>query len=250
MCCLLLTGCSTTNLLPKDFAPTDVTQMQGKALLLKSMQRRDPKDHWSQLTFMKVIAKDEWRSQTARLFTPIPQEEQQIQFAFNLQNDEAFLKFIDGDQAGKIIGIERGVTYFLAKGKRQEKSSRRVDSYLPPVKNYFLWPQTLHKLHNITYLGEAEHGLRHYYKILATNNEDFAAEPDDQYILWVNQQTLHIEYIEFTLKELSASYRGLVQYREYRDVDGVLLPHEIILLDGMDTLSYSHKFYVQILTLQ
>ena len=249
-CILLLSGCATADLFPKDLEVTPDAAEQGKMLLLQSMQKRDPQDHWSQLTFMKVVARDNWESQTARLFTLIPQASQQVQFAFNLTNDDAYMKFLEGDQNGNAIGIEDGVTYFVTRGKREEKTSKRVDSYLPPVKNYFLWPQTIHNLKNIVYLGEEDLGLRRYYKIFASNGDDFTGGAEDQYIIWVNRQTLHIEYIEFDLKELVKAYHGVVQYREYRDVDGVLLPHEITLLDGLETLSFSHKFYVQIQTLQ
>jgi hypothetical protein len=246
---LFFSGCATASLLPKSFEVSDDDQMQGRMLLLNSMQRRDPQNHWAELKFMKVVAKDEWSSQSARSATPIPERLQQLQFAFNLNNDGAFMKFLDGKKRGDVIGIEHGKTFFVTKGKRQEKSSQPVNRYLPLVRNYFLWPQTIHDLQHIAYLGEADHGLRRYYKILAANGADLAGA-DQQFIVWINRQTLQIEYIEYHSTESGSLYRGVVQYRDYRDVDGVMVPYEIILLDEIDRVKYSHKYSVQILTLE
>lgn len=247
----LLASCSATpSFLPANFESTVDASERGKIILLSSMQKRDPQNRWAQMTLMKVVVRDIWQSQAARLFTPITESEQQLQFAFDLINEDVFMKFLSGSENGNIIGIKNGKTYFETKGARKEQPSKRVEWYLPPVKNYFLWPQMMHTFSNIVYLGTADLRMQHYYKVFISDRNGESVGQGDEYLVWVNRQTSRIEFIEFTLRQFNKSYRGVVQYRDYREADGVIFPHEITLLDAIESLNYSHRFYVQIISLQ
>ncbi len=245
-----LVGCSTVSLAPKDFSPREEDLQQGRVILLSSIQKRDPDNRWAQFKWMKVIARDLWQSQSLRSSTPIPQANQQIQFAFNLVNDDAVAKLLTGSQSGNIFGVARGETYLVKKGIRVQKTSQKIKWYLSPVRNYFLWPQTILCYKNIVYLGQEKQGRLSYFLVFVSNGDSFEQADEDQYIVWVNSKTFYIDFIEFALRDPAKSYRGVVQYGNYKNVHGVILPHEIIILDKMEKNSFSHKFYVEIFSLE
>ncbi len=234
-----LAGCSTASLLPADFKITDENSRQGRVMLLSSMQKRDPENSWADFKIMKVIATDIWQSATARYSTPIPEASQQIQFAFNLKDDDTAAKFLTGKKVGNIFGIANGKTYFINKGIRRQEDSTKVRGYLSSSRDYFLWPQILHDYENIAYLEQVRLGYSTYYKVNVGKDQN-------QYIVWVNQETLNIDYIEFTLRDS----QGVVHYRDYRFVGGIKLPHQIILLDQIGKKTFVHKFHIEIYSVE
>ncbi len=243
---LFIPGCATPTLRPSDLAATEQLAEQGRVILLSSMQKRDPQNLWSGLKMMKVIATDFWSSPTARYFSPVPEASQQIQFAFNLLDEDAAAKFLGDRSTGNIFGIADGKTYSVTQGIRRDKMSKKVLGYLPVARAYFLWPQVMQNYKSTAYLGQAKKGYAFYYKIFVGMEESGG----DEYIVWVNIQTLTIDYIQFSFRGLAKTHRGVVQYGDYRPVDGMVLPHEITLLENMDRKEFSHKFYAEVYSLE
>lgn len=249
MAIVFFAGCSTASLLPADFKITDENSRQGRVMLLSSMQKRDPENSWADFKIMKVIATDVWRSAAARYSTPIPEASQQIQFAFNLKDEDVAAKFLTGKKVGNVFGIADDKTYLIKKGVRFQEDSQKVRGYLSSARNYFLWPQIFHNYDNIAYLGQTRLRYSTYYKVVVNRGPEDAGQDESQYIVWVNQETLNIDYIEFALGDLAKS-SGVVHYRDYRFVGGIKLPHQIVLLDAIGKKNFSHKFHIEIYSLE
>ncbi len=236
--------------MPEDFSVSDEDLERGRVILLSAMQTRDPDDRWSQFKYMKVIATDLWQSQMLRRLTPITEKSQQVQFAFNLLNEDAVAKLLTATGQGRIFGVENGQTYFVNNALRTQKFSENIKCYLPLARNYFLWPQTMHLYKNIAFLGQAKVGYAQYDKIFVSNGDWDKDADESQYIVWVNSKSSTIDYIEYVFRYFGKTYRGVVAYHNYRMEFGVALAHQIVLLDKMGQNTFSHEFYVEIFSLE
>lgn len=244
---LLTAGCSTVNLSPDGIDRSEAAQARGRAILLSTLQKRDPDNRWSGFRMMKIIASDNWPSWMDRASTPIPQNNQQLQWALNLKNGDAAAKYLDGKKAGQIFGLEAGRTYFVDQGKRTDKPSTPVKNYLSQVRDYFLWPQSIVNFDQAFYMGESKIRSWSFDRIFVSDGgPNGPAGSDDTYIVWVNRLTEQIDFIEFQLRRSGHDCRGTVEYVDYRDVGGLVLPYQILLLKNMGHEEIAHRIYVEI----
>ncbi len=245
ICVLGLSGCSVADLRSAQLRKTglDAAQVErGRILLQQATWKRDVSSQWDRFDTWTVTARDVWYSGLIRRFTPLTLNDQLIEFVFELKRDEARMTLLDGDEAGT-SWITRGDQGYTSDG--EDATSARLMGYLPPIRDYFFWPQSLVNASVITYQGEDELDGELYHKIFVTNGNFEVSKTEDQYIVWISQRDLSIDFVEFTLRSLLKSYRGVVEYRDYREVQGIQLAHNIKLTDSVGSTKYSHEFFVE-----
>ncbi|MBZ0167755.1 MAG: hypothetical protein K8I00_13190 [Candidatus Omnitrophica bacterium] len=245
---VLLQGCATVDIRSSNLKQEgmDAALMEkGRRILAQAVWKQDRAGKWDQFDEWKIVTRDVWRSNLIRRLTPITQADQKLEFLFRLDKTEAQLKYLNGKKAHEVLGIANGQSYVWQGTERVFKKNGRLEGYLAPVRDYFFWPQDLVNSEYIAYDGEVElDGIR-YHKIFATNGSFTPSSGENQYIVWINTETLQIDYIEFTLRELLKSYRGVVQYKDYQVIEGIGLPQRIVLKDKLSGQKYSHEFIVE-----
>jgi hypothetical protein len=89
----------------------------------------------------------------------------------------------------------------------------------------------LRKAPIVSYMGEREFNGITYHQVFCTWNQPEAHMGADQYIVWINTETLLTEYVTYTLREsylkppgYKVMYGG-VQYSDFKNVDGIQIPH-------------------------
>lgn len=245
---VLLQGCATVDIrysLLKEEGLNAVRVDKGRRILAQAVWKKDRAGKWDQFDEWKIVTRDVWRSSLIRRLTPITQADQKLEFLFRLDKTDARLKYLNGKKTNEVLGIENGQSYTWQGTKKVYKKNGRLAGYLAPVRDYFFWPQDLVNAECIAYDGEAEiDGIR-YHKIFATDGSFTPSSGENQYIVWINAETLQIDYIEFTLRELLKSYRGVVQYMDYKVIEGIGLPQHIVLKDKLSGQKFSHEFIVE-----
>ncbi|RJP78314.1 MAG: hypothetical protein C4522_12995 [Desulfobacteraceae bacterium] len=64
----------------------------------------------------------------------------------------------------------------------------------------------------------------------------------DQYLIYINAQNSRIDYVEFTMRDLMKSYKGVVHYKNHKTVQGILMPFWIGIADGCEVIFWMRSF--------
>ncbi len=67
----------------------------------------------------------------------------------------------------------------------------------------------------------------------------------DQYLIYINAQNNRIDYVEFTMRDLMKSYKGVVHYKNHKTVQGILMPFWIGIADSIFQPNFDHYFTVE-----
>lgn len=248
---LILQGCAAVDIRPQSFiafGSGESDLQKGRQILEEAASLQDPNKLWTSSGVLNIVARDLWKSSLVRRLTPIPQNDQRLEFQFDLNENAASMRYLDGKLKDREIGFDSDGLYILRKGVRKKTNSSRIGLYLPPVRDYFFWPQELSGSNFVAYLGEGDLNGQKYLRVFAAESDAPADKKQDQYIVWVNTNTRRVEYVEFTLRKLLPSYRGVVKYDDYREVNGFQMPFRIVLPDKLEAKTYSHEFMVESIT--
>lgn len=241
--CAVTAGCTLSDLRPPMFAldgHMDYLKSHGREILGQAIAKNDPEGKWDQAKQMDIAVTDSGKSNSS----------QKLQLSVDLKTLDTMMTYMDGKNAGSSIGVQAGEAYRIVNGSRRAADEKFISLHVAPVRDYFLWPQTLTRAQFAGYAGEDWLGGQFYLKVFVTNGAVEPSEDVDQYVLWINKETWRIDFIEFTLRKLKASYHGVARYSDYRLTQGVWLPYNIVLSDSTNGDEYSHKLSVDQMTLK
>ncbi|MBF0489511.1 MAG: hypothetical protein HQL15_02690 [Candidatus Omnitrophica bacterium] len=238
-------GCSLVDLRGQKDGFSVASCAKGVGILDEVAKKNGVTDHWSKFSEFQVTAKDHWSWTLIRWLTPVQINDQNLQFTFKLDKEDSLMVYLNGDTPFDSIGMRDTKTYRIIKGEIIQKHYMDVSMYLAHVRHYFLFPQMIKEYPVTAYMGEGQMNGIIYDKVYVSTTDSPANSKEDQYVVWVNQKTKRMDYIEFTIRDLLPSLHGVMAYKDYRLIDGIWLPFEITLLNSMTTKSYSHRFTVQ-----
>ncbi|MCA9402828.1 MAG: hypothetical protein KC897_03520 [Candidatus Omnitrophica bacterium] len=243
----VLGGCSLADLRTGYVLTGTESQLakEGRRLLELAVWRQDKSGRWDDFDAWTIETTDIWETGLIRRFTPLTANRQDIVFRFELDRSAAAMTFGDGRRAGEMLGVDESGQFTERDARRTYAPVKKLSNYLEPVRDYFFWPQSLVNYPTVLYAGADKLEGAEYHKIFVSGGEAEPSRTADQYVVWLNKANLRIDYIEFTLRSLLKSYRGVVRYSDYRPVEGISLPHRLTLLDRIGGRKYSHEFVVR-----
>jgi hypothetical protein len=244
---LMLTGCSTANLISEDrrqeWASLNI-EKTFQQLQQEVMRQIDPLNRYQQGTIMHVTASDTWNSTLIRWMTPLDRDKQKFHARLALYHQGIEYTFLNGEKKGQTIGFD-GRSYEYVAAKKRYKESAGSSLYLRPLQSYFEWIQTLMRNPTLTLLGMREIKNTPYWIVYATEGSLEKLDQYDQYLIYINTQNSRIDYIEFTMRDLMKSYKGVVHYKNHKTVQGILMPFWIGIADGVIQPDFDHYFVVE-----
>lgn len=245
--CLVLTmGCSTADL-SSDKVKNPETQptLREKAIevLEKSLNTRGGYSTYKSYNSVRLKGTDLWHSSLVRFFTPVTEQEQKFEVVFSTSGREINYLFLNGKRKGQYIGIEKGKTYRAINQEKKFADSSKIRLYLEPLIHYFQWPYKLYESPILLYVGEEIIANETYHLLFASSRGVAASVEHDQYVIYINQKTHYVDYLDFTLRSLFESYKGTLHYRDLRNVQGLMVPFFIGVSDEVEDKDYVHEFY-------
>lgn len=243
---LVFTGCSTADLYSEKSRQGIIAAKNSSTseqFIHKVLQAIDPADLYSKKSSLRVKALDVWESTIVRWLTPLTDNRQQFEGRLNLFHQGVEFTYLNGDKKGNIIGFD-GQPYEIAGKGKEYKDSSSIALYLGPLQSYFEWHQTLLRKGEHQLLGRKVMNNKPYEVVYVTEGRSENLEDYNQYLVYVNAETHLVEFIEFTMRELMASYKGVIHYRDYQPVQGVLMPYWIGIGDEIVNPSFDHYFEV------
>lgn len=208
----------------------------------RSLNYRGGYDVYKSFDSVRLRGADVWHSSFVRLFTPVTEQEQKFEVVFNTTGSAIKYVFLSGKRNGQSIGIEDGKTYRATKDKKEFTDSSKIRLYLEPLTHYFLWPYKLFESQVLLYAGEENIQNQSYHLIFASSGRVAASPEHDQYVIYVNKKTYNVDYIDFTLRSLFESYKGTLHYRNFKTVQGLVVPFFIGATDAAENKDFVHEF--------
>ncbi|MGW8208588.1 MAG: DUF6503 family protein [Syntrophobacteria bacterium] len=238
-------GCSNADLSTNKLKNPDTQpDLREKAITIfdKSLNARGGYDTYRSFDSVHLKGTDLWYSSLVRFFTPVTEQEQKFEVVLSTAGDEINYLFLNGKRKGQYIGVKNGKTYRAINQEREFADSSKIRLYLEPLRDYFQWPYKLYESPVLLYAGEKNIDNGAYYLLFASSGGVVASPEHDQYVIYINQQTYHVDYIDFTLRSLFDSYRGTLHYRDLRTVQGLMVPFFIGVSDEVENKDFVHQF--------
>jgi hypothetical protein len=176
--------------------------------------------------------------------TPLDENVQKFQAKLKLYHQGTEYKFLNGKKEGQAIGFD-GRSYRYVGTKKVYEGSTSISLYLDPLQSYFEWHQTLLHSPTLEVIGTKRIKDVQYLISYVTEGPTQALDMYDQYLLYINAEKHRIDYIEFTMRKLMKSYKGVVHYKNFKRVQGVLIPFWIGIANDLLKPDFDHYIVVE-----
>lgn len=192
---------------------------------------------------------DIWRGMMGKMGKPWPDNKSELEFKFEVGTNNSQIAFLDGKRRGELSGLNNGKYYEIKDGKKAEfvKTNKRINFGLPAYHFFFEMVDRLKKAPIIRYAGEKEFRGEMYDLVFCTWVFERPHMGNDQYVAWVNRSTGMMEYSEYSLRNNYLkipgykSFYGAIELKDFRNIDGVLVPHEqTVYLNGVKAKKKKH----------
>jgi hypothetical protein len=242
---ILAMGCSTADLSTDRLKnPDTLPDLREKAATIfeNSLKARGGYNTYRSFDSVRLRGTDFWHSSLVRFFTPVTEQEQKFEVLFAVSGRVITYVFLNGNGKGQVIGVENGRTYRVINNERVFADSSKIRLYLEPLTHYFQWPYKLYDSPILLYAGEKTIENEDYHLLFASSGGVAASPENDQYLIYVNKKTYYVDYIDFTLRSLFKSYKGTLHYRDFRTVQGLMVPFHLGVSDEVENKDFVHEF--------
>ena len=235
-------SCGLSDLRPDGFAPSDKATLQGHQKLQALAKAHGGLETWRAHKTARIKLTDTWPSWLMRTFgmawdespTHLEQDLLLGQDASRLRSPNQTVGMEEG-----IVqwGIQHWATYTVStQGEVRFKSHEDAWFWLPTLEYFFEAPFRLHEAQHALLLPPVTRGGRPYDRVYLTWGQWGPQDDTDQYVAWINQSTGHLDYLEFTARDVYGFVDGLAIYKGWHDVQGIQVPQTIIVTQGAQDL--------------
>ena len=173
-----------------------------------------------------------------------PKGEARVKLEFVPDTYDGRLTFMDGKKAGEQWGLTDWASWKRKKGKNIKwKHSKRTKFWLPTYQYFIQFPVKILEANYWRYAGKRTIDGWACDVLFASWN---SAEPQrdmDQYLIYVDQKTKLIRALEYTVRGAGGWLRGACIYKNYMEVEGVLVPGVMKVLGPKVELNNQQIFH-------
>jgi len=219
---------------------TEINTAKGKALLDEAWKKHGG-DKLAQRKVYSFDGFDTWKDnplgKLGKLWLDF---ETKLDFKFEVGTSNSQLTFVDGQRQGTTAGVNNANYYEIENGQTTfgDKSAESNIRAVFGLSHIQYFTEIFGKLRDasiISYAGETSFNDNQYDLIFCTWEMAKPHIEHDQYLLWINQETGLLDYLEYSVREPHVKpigYKmigGAIEYCNYKDIDGVLIPHDQIV---------------------
>jgi hypothetical protein len=237
-------GCTLKDLRPDGFqrSPSTAEEARGRELLTK-MADAHGLERFEASGRVQIVIDDDWSQARfpTGLSNPFGAEHVRVKMEAAPGSEVATLQLPDG----RIWGAD-GLHAFevSADGHKAWVEDDRILRTVKPISFFFLAPYRLESARTVFAAGQQEVNGRVYDKVFVTWGED--GEPTDgvaHYLFWIDAETHLLGFVEFAPRILGRVAQ--VEYADLREVEGLVLPHQLTLVDGVGGPIKIHQMKVR-----
>ncbi len=178
-------------------------------------------------------AEDIWQGMMGKMGKPWPEAKSNMLFKFEVGTFDSQVKYLDGKKADYYAGLQSWNYYEFQEGQepQKQKMNKRTRFGLSAYQYFFELLDRMKTAPIISWAGEESFNGEVYDIVFVTWHDPKPHMGNDQYKLLINKRTKLLDYAIYTLRENylkmpgGRAFYGSVKYDDYRNIDGVLIPH-------------------------
>ncbi|MCB1173288.1 MAG: hypothetical protein KDK39_06985 [Leptospiraceae bacterium] len=245
----LAAACTLADLRPGDFDSyiSAAAHRQGAALMRQLEQHYGGRQLWKRQAYTVLEFRDDWPGWLERkLIVPWPDNAPLMRLTIQNGSFNSRLQFLEGRWQNRTWGIQNWATYLEEAGQSPEFQPNADIKFWLPTFQYFLEaPLRLGEAEYLLHIGQRLIGNQTYQLVYATWGSLGPHQSADQYICYINQDTGNLDYLQFTVREMGGFVTSVIEYRDFRRVNGVQYAYEMTIRDALDADDYVHRIVVQ-----
>jgi hypothetical protein len=174
---------------------------------------------------------DEWESEIIRWMTPLSKSKERID-----------LQFQTGWTPSKISGQ----LYQDGKPSRviTPESGSLSKTYLESLSLYVQFPIVYKKFPKLALSHHEKINNKSYSVIYASQSSWEAKELEDQYLLYIQDETKTLDFVKFTYRDMLKNYVGVLKFENYQKFGNLNYPTLISILDSIDDKNFIHRLRI------
>ena len=243
----MLAGCTLADVRTPSIhaAQPDSSLIEKGIALLDRVAESHGYSTWKAFHTQEVIFSDRWQADGFW-----PAQEQMLSLKSMPGTFTAMATLLDGPKAGEQWGLQswrpyvRDVAGNLSFEPAQEAATAQT-FYIPSLQYFNELPFRLLKADHMAYAGEREYRDRTYDLLFVTWGSFEPNVSHDQYLLWIDRETLLISMCQYTIRSAAPAFTGTIHFEDYRAVQGVYFPFKqtVILPAPENTLYPLDKYF-------
>lgn len=194
---------------------------------------------------VRIKARDIWTSSLLRRFTPLPSNDERLEFVWRPGEPDVRAEFLGGERQGEFIGVRDGRAYSIVDGREELDDAAGVRVYLESARLYMEAPCSLATLGESRLAGEREINGERYNLVFVSSAVNELSSEKDQYLAWIAKNNAQLSMIQFTYRELYASYAGALHYSELKPLGPAAYFSRIAVTDGPDDAEPVHVLVLE-----
>ncbi|MEO0601378.1 MAG: hypothetical protein AAF211_08085 [Myxococcota bacterium] len=237
LCGALLAGCALKDLRPRDLrkqGPTAVQTSEGRALLEASIEATGGWEQWRRLQHFSFSATDAWDHTLGELaFLTYDKNQTFDMRAVGQDVDNLEMTLTNGKKEGQIWGYRDGVGYLQGEDVEGKKFKPLSVLFVKTTAALVGLPMRLGSADEVVLLDDVQVGEKTYHQVFLTWKQLDPIDSFDHWIAYIDPETKLIDYCQFTVREYESEVavpvarKGFFAMADYREVDGVQVPHRI-----------------------
>lgn len=249
---LALSGCMAdlrTQAIRSNTVPTS-DRDHGLQLLQSAVQKQGL-DRLATHTTYHMTGTDHWRGMMGKMGNPWNWNNQAMTLRYSVGDFDGQVEVLEGKRAGFIAGLQSWNYYEVNQGRAEVTKADKGLVFILAAFHYFAeMGQRLAQAPYIAYAGEDALGEMDVDKVFVSWGTE-RTKAYDQYVVWIGKESGLIEAVEFTTRDVPGPapsfIYGSLQFDDFRDVDGVLVPFQQSAQMGSPKApagDYLHQFNV------
>lgn len=235
---ILLSSCIAdirTRLLKTEGLTGD-NEKKGRAILERTWKKHGF-DQFASFSSYSFEGKDVWKGLRGKMGKSWPEAQSDILFKYAARTFDAKALFKNGKRENTSAGLQSWNYYEIDPNGKLEfkKMNYRIRFGISAVQYFLELPDRLRQAPIISYGGHREFKGGEYDIVFATWEKLEPHMEHDQYQLWINRETGLLDFSVYTIREnwlKMPGYKmfyGSIEFGDYRRINGVLIPHELIV---------------------
>ena len=172
-----------------------------------------------------------------------------IRLQYAIGTFDSQVTFHSGKREGAKAGLQSWKYYEQEPGAKLKFAdyNKRIAFGLSAYQYFFELLDRLKKAPIISYAGEHTFKGQHYDQVFVSWEKTEPHQQHDQYVLWINRESGMLDFALYTLRENflkmpgSKAFYGSIQFKDWRPVDGILMPHtQLVYLNSPKEKEHKH----------
>lgn len=245
-----LTLACTTDLRPERLQHDGVSPeaaAEGRAWLDRMVEAHGGLAAWKAHRDVELVFTDTWPAWLPRTAAmPWGQDGQTIVMGMLLGTDDARLSFRGGPDDGVTWGVQQWQTWKQEKGGAPVfEEDGDVRFWVPTMAYFFALPFRIGEASVVAYAGDTVIDGRPHAIVYATWGSAEPQDEIDQYVLYIDRETHRLSWANYTVRDLMLADQGAVRLGDLREVEGIVVPFEMTMVETFGSDSVVHVMKLQ-----